>query len=70
MSEATVRRLIAERILPARQFCKGAPWTIRVDDLKLETVTQAADHRAPGSRRLAMRGRMAWLFRRIARWAL
>ena len=45
VSEATVRRLIAERILPARQFCKGAPWTIRVDDLKLETVTQAADHR-------------------------
>lgn len=45
VSEATVRRLIAERILPARQFCKGAPWTIRVDDLKLETVMQAADHR-------------------------
>ena len=45
VSEATVRRLIAERILPARQFCKGAPWTIRIDDLRLETVKQAADHR-------------------------
>ncbi len=45
VSEATVRRLIAERILPGRQFCKGAPWTIRIDDLKLETVIQAADHR-------------------------
>ena len=43
--EATVRRLIAERILPAHQFCKGAPWTIRIDDLALETVMQAADQR-------------------------
>ena len=45
VSEATVRRLIAERILPARQFCKGAPWTIRIEDLKLESVIQAADQR-------------------------
>ena len=45
VSEATVRRLIAEQTLPARQFCKGAPWTIRIDDLKRESVTQAADHR-------------------------
>jgi excisionase family DNA binding protein len=45
VSEATVRRLIAERILPAHQFCKGAPWTIRIDDLGLETVMKAADQR-------------------------
>ncbi|GAC1339370.1 MAG: recombinase family protein [Bradyrhizobium sp.] len=45
VSEATIRRLIVERVLPARQFCKGAPWTIRIDDLQLETVIQAADHR-------------------------
>jgi excisionase family DNA binding protein len=45
VSEATVRRLIAERILPAHQFCKGAPWTIRIEDLGLETVMQAADQR-------------------------
>lgn len=45
VSKATVRRLIAERILPARQFCKGAPWTIRTDDLTLESVIQAADNR-------------------------
>ena len=45
VSEATVRRLIAERILPAHQCCKGAPWTIRVDDLGLETVMKAADQR-------------------------
>jgi len=45
VSEATVRRLIAERILPAHQFCKGAPWTIRIDDLDLETVMRAADQR-------------------------
>jgi len=45
VSEATVRRLIAERILPAHQFCKGAPWTIRINDLELEAVMQAADQR-------------------------
>ena len=45
VSEATVRRLIAERILPAHQFCKGAPWTIRIKDLGLETVMQAANQR-------------------------
>ena len=45
VSEATVRRLIAERILPAHQFCKGAPWTIRIEDLGLETVMQAAGQR-------------------------
>lgn len=45
VSEATVRRLIAERILPAHQFCKGAPWTIRIDDLGLESVMKAADQR-------------------------
>jgi DNA invertase Pin-like site-specific DNA recombinase len=45
VSEATVRRLIAERILPAHQFCKGAPWTIRIEDLGLETVLRAADQR-------------------------
>jgi len=45
VSEATVRRLIAERILPAHQFCKGAPWTIRIEDLGLETVMQAANQR-------------------------
>ncbi|MDQ2801658.1 MAG: recombinase family protein [Pseudomonadota bacterium] len=45
VSEATVRRLIAERILPARQFCKGAPWIIRAADLGQENVTRAADDR-------------------------
>ena len=28
VSEATVRRLIQEKILPATQHCKGAPWAI------------------------------------------
>jgi hypothetical protein len=46
VSKATVRRFIAEQILQARQFCKGAPWTLRIDDLKRETVIQqAADNR-------------------------
>jgi excisionase family DNA binding protein len=45
VSEATVRRLIAEGILPARQFCKGAPWVIRADDLGQENVRRAADDR-------------------------
>lgn len=42
VSEATVRRLISARILPAHQLCKGAPWVIRTSDLSDETVQRAA----------------------------
>jgi hypothetical protein len=45
VSEATVRRLINEKILPATQHCKGAPWVIRGDDLDVATVKQTADAR-------------------------
>jgi excisionase family DNA binding protein len=45
VSEATVRRLINEKILPATQHCKGAPWVIRGDDLHDATVKQTADAR-------------------------
>jgi excisionase family DNA binding protein len=45
VSEATVRRLIEEKILPATQHCKGAPWVIRAGDLNEETVKQAAEAR-------------------------
>ena len=52
VSEATVRRLIIEQVLPATQRCKGAPWVIRADDLDAAKVKQAADarrHRHPPS---------------------
>jgi excisionase family DNA binding protein len=45
VSEATVRRLIADKVLPATQYCKGAPWVIRVDDLQNEDVMLAAEAR-------------------------
>lgn len=45
VSEATVRRLIADEVLPAAQHCKGAPWVIRAADLQDETVKRAADAR-------------------------
>jgi excisionase family DNA binding protein len=45
VSEATVRRLIAEKVLPANQLCKGAPWVIRASDLDRETVRRAAEAR-------------------------
>lgn len=45
VSEATVRRLIADKTLPASQFCKGAPWVIRAADLELEDVRRAAQAR-------------------------
>jgi excisionase family DNA binding protein len=45
VSEATVRRLIATGLLPAHQFCKGAPWVIRSADLEQENVRRAADDR-------------------------
>lgn len=45
ISEATVRRLIADKTLPAQQVCKGAPWIILVSDLQREAVRHAADAR-------------------------
>jgi len=46
VSEATVRRMITARTLPAHQFCKGAPWVIRTGDLNQATVMRAAARRA------------------------
>jgi excisionase family DNA binding protein len=45
ISEATVRRLISDGTLPAKQVCKGAPWVILNSDLKSEAVVRAADAR-------------------------
>jgi excisionase family DNA binding protein len=45
VSEATVRRLIKEKVLPADQLCKGAPWVIRASDVDRETVRRAAQAR-------------------------
>lgn len=45
VSAATVRRMINERLLPARQLCKGAPWVIRTDDLARPDVRRVSDQR-------------------------
>ena len=45
VSEATVRRMIADKTLQARQLCKGAPWIILVADIEREDVRRAADTR-------------------------
>jgi excisionase family DNA binding protein len=45
VSEATVRRLIKEKVLSANQLCKGASWVIRASDLARQTVRRAADAR-------------------------
>ena len=45
VSEATVRRLIKEQVLPADQLCKGAPWVIRASEVDRETVRRAAEAR-------------------------
>src|SRR3954471_5956286 len=45
VSTATIRRLIAEGTLPARQHCKGAPWIIRQADLVREEVRRQANIR-------------------------
>ncbi len=55
VSQSTVRRLIKEGVLPARQLCKGAPWVILVSDLDRDDVRRAADarrHRRPASHNL------------------
>ena len=53
VSEATVRRLINEKILPAVQNCKGAPWVIRADDLLSARM-------CPLPRAVSPRGRAWW----------
>jgi len=45
LSPSSVRRLIQEGRLPAGQFCKGAPWIIKIDDLSRQDVIEAADQR-------------------------
>ena len=52
VSEATVRRLILEKILPAHQLCVGAPWVIRrsdLDDPALRRAAAARRSRRPSS---------------------
>ena len=46
--EATVRRMIADKTLQARQLCKGAPWIILVTAIKREDVRRVPDMRIPG----------------------
>lgn len=45
LSPSSVRRLIQDGHLAAQQFCKGAPWIIRADDLDREEVAQAVNAR-------------------------
>ena len=40
VSPATIRRLIADGVLPARQHCKGAPYVILVTDLQTPRCRQ------------------------------
>ena len=59
MSEATVRRLIQERIVPASQLCKGAPWVIRASDLDDETVQLPPSLVVPDGRRPTIHAKIA-----------
>jgi DNA invertase Pin-like site-specific DNA recombinase len=43
VSPRVVYRLIKKNILPAKQICKGAPWIIRMQDLKSEKVMKAVN---------------------------
>ena len=45
ISTTTIRRLIAEGVLPATQPCKGAPWIIRLADLERDEIRCQADAR-------------------------
>ncbi|WP_027576963.1 helix-turn-helix domain-containing protein [Bradyrhizobium sp. WSM1743] len=45
VSPSTVRRLIAERRLPAHQLRKGAPWVIKAPDLEHSEIRNAAQAR-------------------------
>lgn len=70
ISTLSVRRLIQEGRLPAQQFCKGAPWIIKIDDLGGNDVIEAADKRR-GSRPPSQNSHQKHLpYEGIARWAL
>ena len=45
VSTSTIRRLIADGVLPANQHCKGAPWIIRRADLDRDEIRHQADAR-------------------------
>jgi hypothetical protein len=45
LSPSSVRRLIQDSHIPATQFCKGAPWIIKMDDLGRENVKETADRK-------------------------
>ena len=45
VSPSSVRRLIRECRLPAQQFCKGAPWIIKLDDISSKDVIDAAEEK-------------------------
>ena len=51
VSPATIRRLIADGVLPASQHCKGAPYVILVADLRSTDVVKEADARRKRSSR-------------------
>jgi excisionase family DNA binding protein len=51
VSPATIRRLIADGVLPASQHCKGAPYVILVADLRSADVVKVADARRKRSSR-------------------
>ena len=59
VSRTTVRRLMANGLLPARQHCKGGPWIILRADLEREEVRRQADARR--SRRPAPDERQQYL---------
>jgi DNA invertase Pin-like site-specific DNA recombinase len=42
VSPSTIQRMINDGTLPAQHLCKGAPWIIRVSDLKREDVRTEA----------------------------
>jgi excisionase family DNA binding protein len=45
VSHTTVHRMVTSGVLPAQQFCKGAPWTIRLSDLDQEAIRNEANAR-------------------------
>jgi DNA invertase Pin-like site-specific DNA recombinase len=45
VSTSTIRRFIAEGILPAKQHCKGAPWIIQRTDLERAQIRRQANAR-------------------------
>ncbi|WP_292572389.1 helix-turn-helix domain-containing protein [Mesorhizobium sp.] len=69
LSPATVLRQIRAGIIPAQQYCKGAPWVIKRRNIEDSHLIEHAGPLSTG-RHHQIRSKRPLSFSNVARWAL